>query len=50
MAIKYAYFAEYYIIRGLADGVGDTSITTKWIEENKDVLSNDFLHMMNMKR
>lgn len=50
MAIKYAYFAEYYVIRGVAEGVGDTDITTKWIEANKDVLSNDFLHMINMKR
>lgn len=50
LAEQYAYFGEYYIIKGVADGIGDPSITTKWIEENKSRLTNEFLDMMGMKR
>ena len=50
LAVKYAYFADALIIKGLSDGTGDPSIMNKWISENKELLSNDFLKMVGMKR
>lgn len=46
---KYAYFGNLYLVRGLADGVGDRRITEKWIEENKDMLTKGVLDMMGFK-
>lgn len=43
---KYAYFGNLYIVRGLADGMGDKSITEKWVAENKDMLTKGILDMM----
>lgn len=50
LAVRYAFFADFYTVRGIADGIGDPSITTKWIQQNKMHLTNDFLDMMGMKR
>lgn len=50
LAIRYAFFGDYFIVKGIADGLGDTSATTRWIEQNKPELTNDFLQMMGMKR
>lgn len=41
LAEQYAYFADMHIIRGLAEGMGDPSITRRWIEENRELLSDD---------
>lgn len=43
---QYAYWGNLYTVRSLADGVGDKSITEKWIAENKDMLTKGFLDMM----
>ena len=43
---RYAYFGNLDLVRGLADGIGDKSITEKWIAENKDMLTKGVLDMM----
>ena len=50
LAIRDAVFGDSFIVKGIADGLGDTSATTRWIEQNKPELTNDFLQMMGMKR
>lgn len=50
LAEQYAYFAEFYMVKGIAEGIGDPAATTKWIEENKNELTNGFLDMFGMKR
>lgn len=50
LAVEYAYFADFHIIKSLSDGMGDRTIMEKWISENKDELSNDFLQAVGMKR
>lgn len=43
---KYAYMGNLYLIRGLSEGIGDKSITEKWIAENKDMLTKGVKDMM----
>lgn len=50
LAVRYAFFGDFFIVRGIADGIGDSSITKKWIQQNKVHLTNDFLDLMGMKR
>lgn len=50
LAEQYAYFGNLYIVRGISEGIGDASIMEKWIEENKNELTNGFLDLMGMKR
>ena len=33
---QYQYGGSLYVVKGLADGLGDQSITRKWIAEHKD--------------
>lgn len=49
LAEHYAYWGNLYLVRGLAEGVGDKSITEKWIAENKDMLTKGVLDMMGFK-
>lgn len=36
---QYLYAGSFYVIRGLADGLGDQDITRKWVEENREELT-----------
>ena len=50
LAVRYAFFGDLYVVSGMAEGLGDTSATERWINQNKSRLTNDFLDMMGMKR
>ena len=43
---KYAYWGNLYLVRGLAEGMGDRRITEEWIQDNKDMLTRGLLDMM----
>lgn len=45
LAEQFVYGGNLYIVRGLADGVGDESITKRWIEQNKDELRGRFKNL-----
>lgn len=36
---QYRFGGTFYIVRGLAEGLGDQSITRKWVEDHKDELT-----------
>lgn len=36
---QYRFGGTFYIVKGIADGLGDQSITRKWVEENREELT-----------
>lgn len=46
---EYGFASNLYMVRGFAEGMGDSSITDKWINDNKDLLTQGFLDLMNIK-
>lgn len=49
LAEQYVYFGDLHIIKGLSEGMGDPSITERWIRENRYQLSEGLLNLMNIK-
>lgn len=45
LAEQYVYGGNLYIVKGLAEGIGDTSITQRWIDQNKDELRGRFKNL-----
>lgn len=45
LAEQYVYGGNFYIVKGLAEGIGDTSITQRWIDQNKDELRERFKNL-----
>ena len=45
LAEQYVYGGNFYIVKGLADGVGDTTITQKWIDQNETELRERFKNL-----
>lgn len=46
---EYGFEGNLFVVRGLAEGMGDPSITQKWIEDNKDMLTKGFLNLATFK-
>lgn len=46
LAEHYAFMGNFYMVRGLSQGMGDPSVMNKWIEENKHLLTKGFLDLM----
>lgn len=36
---QYSFGGSFYLVKGIADGLGDQSITQKWVEEHRDELT-----------
>lgn len=49
LAEEYAFNGAFYIIKGLADGMADRSITEKWIKENEKELAQGLSRVMGIK-
>lgn len=45
LAEQYAYWGNFYMVKGLSDGMEDPSITEKWIKEHQDALSKGILNL-----
>lgn len=45
LAEQYVYGGNFYIVKGLADSVGDTSITENWIRQNETELRERFKNL-----
>lgn len=46
---QYRYGGTLYIVKGIADAVGDQSITRKWVADHKDELAEGLVNYVNRK-
>lgn len=50
LAEQYAYNGALYIVKSLADGAGDRSITEKWVRENEKELAKGLTRVMGLDK
>lgn len=49
LAEQYAYTGAFYIVKGIADGIGDKSITEKWVREHQKELAQGLGRVMGIQ-